>query len=116
MQIAVFPGLVWRASVRSLRGLDLACREPGPPSNPPTEFLVRTGRKAGIPLPVPSATEECMHRSTHKMPAIVFALLVAVVGTQALADGSRYHGSQYHGSQNHGPRHYGSHSNYPRVV
>jgi len=56
-----------------------------------------------------------MHRSTHKLLTIVFALLVAVVASQALADGSRYSGSRNHGSGNHGSRHYGSYSNYPRV-
>jgi len=50
-----------------------------------------------------------MHRSTHKMLTIVFALLVAVVASQALADGSRNHGSRHYGS-----RHHGSQANYPR--
>jgi hypothetical protein len=61
-----------------------------------------------------------MHRSTHKMLAIVLALLFAVVASEALADGSRGygHGSGNHGSRNYGsaPRytftHYGSFSNY----
>jgi len=68
-----------------------------------------------------------MHRSTHKMLTVVFALLLAVIASEAVADGSRGHGprsygSGSHGSQNHGSRnygspgyrftHYGSYSNY----
>lgn len=56
-----------------------------------------------------------MQRSTHKLLTIVFALLVAVATSQALADGSRYSGSRHHGSGYHGSRHYGGHSSYPRL-
>jgi hypothetical protein len=58
-----------------------------------------------------------MHRSTHKMLTVVFALLLAVIASEALADGSRNHGSRNHGSGYHGSpsyrfTHYGSYSNY----
>ena len=49
-----------------------------------------------------------MHRSTHKMLTVVFALLLAVIASEALADGSRGHGPRSYGSGNHGSRHYGS--------
>ena len=49
-----------------------------------------------------------MHRSTHKLLTIVLALLVAVVASQALADGSRYSGSRSHGARNYGSGNYGS--------
>jgi len=57
-----------------------------------------------------------MHRSTHKLLAIVFALLIAVVASEALADGSRFSGSRNYGSGNYGSRNHGSYSNYPRLT
>jgi hypothetical protein len=62
-----------------------------------------------------------MHRPNHKMMTIIFALLFAVVATEALADGSRNYGSRSygngnHGSRHHGSRHHGSYSNYPRLT
>ena len=49
-----------------------------------------------------------MHRSTHKMLTVVIALLIALVASEALADGSRGHGRGYgYGSGNHGSRYHG---------
>ncbi|HEY6123484.1 MAG TPA: hypothetical protein VIV63_02445 [Steroidobacteraceae bacterium] len=62
-----------------------------------------------------------MHRSPHKVLTGLFALLLLVVASQALADGPRGHGSRHYGSGNHGSHagynrysfsHHGSYSNY----
>ncbi|HYJ42548.1 MAG TPA: DUF6515 family protein [Steroidobacteraceae bacterium] len=58
-----------------------------------------------------------MHRSTHKMLTVVFVLLLAVVASEALADGSRGHGPRGYGYGNPGYNrysysHHGSYSNY----
>jgi hypothetical protein len=61
-----------------------------------------------------------MHRSTHRMLTVAFALLLAAVASEALADGSRGyghgygsgHGSRYQGSPRYTFTHYGSFSNY----
>ena len=57
-----------------------------------------------------------MHRFTHKMLTVVFALLLAAAASEALGDGYRGHGyghgSRYQGFPRYTFTHYGSFSNY----
>src|SRR5690349_19759878 len=65
----------------------------------------------GIRLPRPPRAETSMHRSSHKFLMTVFALLLVLVATEAVAGGPHYYGSRHYGPRlSHS--YYGSYSNY----